>query len=623
MQNNKINVSELDFDLIKSNLKEFLKGQDQFTDYDFEGSSLSILLDLLAYNTHYNALYTNLAVNESFLDSASKRNSVVSLAKALGYIPDSARGAVATIIMVVSNTTSTPTILNLPKYSQFSTTVDGENYIFYTMEDYSAYLNETNNTYTFSDVDNNGNLLGIQIKEGFPLTFKYEVIPGQKYILPNADIDLSTLSVRVQSNPSSSIFETWTRNEDILELDSTSKVFFLKEIEGEFYELEFGNSIVGKALQTGNVVNIEYLTCNKDLPNGAKSFTFQGGNLLGGTVSTPITLIAAEGGTDKEGIDTIRYNAPRAYSTQNRGVTVNDYKNIILSQYAEAESVSIWGGEDNIPPIYGKVFIAIKPKTTNSLSQTQKDFVKNTILKSKNVVSITPEIVDPRYIDVEVNTTVYYNPKATNKGSNDIKNAVIATIKDFSDSYLDSFDGVLRYSKFSSLLDETDTSIVSNITTIKLHRLIEPKYNVYAQYKIELGNPIYGSGFPEESVISSGFFVPEYSFPVYLEDLPTDTDTGVMRLFRYDANLDKEYLTTVGTIKYPTGSIELNNLNVIGLNEEHAELIIKPASNDVISIRNQLVRIPEDLITVNVVVDRISSGDAAGNSNYIFTSSRN
>ena len=623
MQNNKINVSELDFDLIKSNLKQFLKGQDQFTDYDFEGSSLSILLDLLAYNTHYNALYTNLAVNESFLDSASKRNSVVSLAKALGYIPDSARGAVATIIMVVSNTTSTPTILNLPKYSQFSTTVDGENYIFYTMEDYSAYLNETNNTYTFSDVDNNGNLLGIQIKEGFPLTFKYEVIPGQKYILPNADIDLSTLSVRVQSNPSSSIFETWTRNEDILELDSTSKVFFLKEIEGEFYELEFGNGIVGKALQTGNVVNIEYLTCNKDLPNGAKSFTFQGGNLLGGTVSTPITLIAAEGGTDKEGIDTIRYNAPRAYSTQNRGVTVNDYKNIILSQYAEAESVSIWGGEDNIPPIYGKVFIAIKPKTTNSLSQTQKDFVKNTILKSKNVVSITPEIVDPRYIDVEVNTTVYYNPKATNKGSNDIKNAVIATIKDFSDSYLDSFDGVLRYSKFSSLLDETDTSIVSNITTIKLHRLIEPKYNVYAQYKIELGNPIYGSGFPEESVISSGFFVPEYSFPVYLEDLPTDTDTGVMRLFRYDANLDKEYLTTVGTIKYPTGSIELNNLNVIGLNEEHAELIIKPASNDVISIRNQLVRIPEDLITVNVVVDRISSGDAAGNSNYIFTSSRN
>jgi hypothetical protein len=614
MQNNKINVSELDFDSIKSNIKEFLKGQDQFTDYDFEGSSLSILLDILAYNTHYNALYTNLAVNESFLDSASKRNSVVSLAKAIGYVPDSARGAVATITMVVSNTTSTPTILNLPKYSQFSTTVDGENYIFYTMEDYSAVLNTTNNTYTFSE---------LQIKEGFPLTFKYEVIPGQRFILPNPDIDLSTLNVRVQNNASSSIFETWNRNEDILELDSTSKVYFLKEIEGEFYELEFGNDVVGKALQTGNVVNIEYLNCNKDLPNGAKSFTFQGGNLLGGTVSTPITLIAAEGGTDKEGIDTVRYNAPRAYATQNRGVTVNDYKSIILSQYTEAESVSVWGGEDNIPPVYGKVFVAIKPKTTDTLSQVQKDFVKNTILKSKNVVSITPEIVDPSYIDVEVNTTVYYNPKATNKGTNDIRNAVIETIKDFSESYLDSFDGVLRYSKFSSLIDETDTSVVSNITTIKLHRIVEPKYNVSAQYKIDLGNPIYSSGFPEESVISTGFFVPEYDFEVYLEDLPTDKGNGVIRLFRYDVNLDKEYLTNIGTINYPKGSIELNNLNIIGLDGEIIKLIIKPQSNDVISIRNQLVRIPDELISVNVVVDKISSGDAAGNSNYIFTTSRN
>jgi hypothetical protein len=614
MQNNKINVSELDFDSIKSNIKEFLKGQDQFTDYDFEGSSLSILLDILAYNTHYNALYTNLAVNESFLDSASKRNSVVSLAKAIGYVPDSARGAVATITMVVSNTTSTPTILNLPKYSQFSTTVDGENYIFYTMEDYSAVLNTTNNTYTFSE---------LQIKEGFPLTFKYEVIPGQRFILPNPDIDLSTLNVRVQNNASSSIFETWNRNEDILELDSTSKVYFLKEIEGEFYELEFGNDVVGKALQTGNVVNIEYLNCNKDLPNGAKSFTFQGGNLLGGTVSTPITLIAAEGGTDKEGIDTVRYNAPRAYATQNRGVTVNDYKSIILSQYTEAESVSVWGGEDNIPPVYGKVFVAIKPKTTDTLSQVQKDFVKNTILKSKNVVSITPEIVDPSYIDVEVNTTVYYNPKATNKGTNDIRNAVIETIKDFSESYLDSFDGVLRYSKFSSLIDETDTSVVSNITTIKLHRIVEPKYNVSAQYKIDLGNPIYSSGFPEESVISTGFFVPEYDFEVYLEDLPTDKGNGVIRLFRYDVNLNKEYLTNIGTINYPKGSIELNNLNIIGLDGEIIKLIIKPQSNDVISIRNQLVRIPDELISVNVVVDKISSGDAAGNSNYIFTTSRN
>jgi len=621
MQNNKINVSELDFDLIKSNLKGFLKGQDKFTDYDFEGSSLSILLDLLAYNTHYGALYNNLAVNESFLDSASKRNSVVSLAKALGYVPDSAQGAVATITLVVNagSTTFPPKKLNLPKYTQFSTTVNGQNYIFYTMQEYSSYdLNTNNNTYTFPE---------FQIKEGFPLTFKYQVMADQKYILPNTDVDLSTLTVRIQENASSSLFETWNRNESLLNIDSNSKVFFVKEIENEFYELEFGNGVIGQALKNGNVVNIEYMTCNKTLPNGARSFTYQGANLLTGIVSNPITIIAAEGGVDKEDIETIRFNAPRAYSAQNRAVSVNDYKSIILTEYTEAESVSVWGGEDNIPPIYGKVFISIKPKTTDALSKAQKDFVKNSILKPKNVVSITPEIVDPSYIDVEVNTTVYYNSKVTNKGDNDIKNLVIDSIKYYANNYLETFGGVLRYSKFTSMVDSTDPSIVSNITTIKLHRLIEPKYNVPSQYKIELGNPIHCSGYPEESILSNGFYVTDYDFLVYTDDLPTDTKTGVMRLFYYDSNLDKQYLSkngqsTIGLINYTTGSIELNNLNIVGLEGLIFELVIKPESNDVISIRNQVLTIPDDKIKVNVIVDKIASGNPAGNANYVFTTSR-
>ena len=218
---------------------------------------------------------------------------------------------------------------------------------------------------------------------------------------------------------------------------------------------------------------------------------------------------------------------------------------------------------------------------------------------------------------------MYYNPKATNKKSSDIKNIVLQTIQNFANTNLDSYDGVLRYSKFSSAIDETDTSIVSNITTIKLHRQVEPKYNVYAQYQIELGNPIYGSGFPEESVLSSGFFIPEYDYAVYLEDSPLNSDNGLMKLFYYDVNLDKQYLTSIGTINYKTGSISLNNLNIIGLDSPAFELIIKPQSNDVISIRNQLVRIPDETITINVVVDKISTGDAGGNSNYIFTTSRN
>ncbi len=613
MQNNKINVSELDFDNIKNNLKEFLREQPQFADFDFEGSAMSVLLDVLAYNTHYNALYTNLAVNESFLDSASKRSSVVSLAKSLGYVPDSVRCAGATVDLVVRNPSTTQTVATLPKYSVLQTTVNGSVYNFYTMEDTTAVYNSDDNSYTFSDVN---------IKEGSVLTFSYIAGAGQKYTIPNTNVDISTLSVRVQDSQSSSIFTTFIRQENVLIIGSNDPVYFLKEIEGELYELEFGNNVVGRALNPGNVVNMTYMTTNVNgIVNGAKTFTFEGDFL--GVKPVVITKLAASGGGDKESIDTIRYNAPRAYSTQNRGVTVNDYKNIILSEYSEAESVSVWGGEDNIPPVYGKVFVSIKPKTTETLSQVQKDFVKNSVLKSKNVVSITPEIVDPEYIDVEVNTTVYYNPKATARGTNDIKNLVLNTIRNYAETYLDSYDGVLRFSNFTTEIDDSESSIVSNITTLKLHRQVDPKYNVYAQYNIELGNPIYTSGYPEESVLSTGFFVPEYDFAVYLEDFPTDTEVGVMRLFRYDLNLNKEYLINVGTINYKTGSIELNNLNVIGLDGPVAELIIKPQSNDVISIRNQLVRIPEETITINVIVDRISSGDAAGNSNYIFTTSRN
>lgn len=615
MQNNKINVTELDFDLIKSNLKTFMKGQDKFSDYDFEGSGLSILLDILAYNTHYNALYTNLAVNESFLDSASKRNSVVSLAKALGYIPDSTKGAVARINLIVSATSSTPAILTLPKYTQFNSVVDGETYNFYTLEDYITNLNTEDNTYTFSN---------IEIKEGTPLTFRYEVYDGQKYILPNNNVDISTLRVRVQDNLNSSLFTTYTNEEELIDLDSNSTVYFLKEIEGEFYEIEFGNNVIGKQPTIGGIVTIEYLTCNASLANGAKIFTYQGSSLLGGDI-TVITTVAAQEGVDKEDIDTIRYNAPRSYSAQNRGVTVNDYKSIILEQYTEAESVNVWGGEDNVPPVYGKVFIAIKPKTTNLLSRAQKDIIINEILKPRNVVSITPEIVDPEYIDIEVNSTIYFNPKVTTKKENDIKFIVQTAIQEYSDSNLDSYDGIFRFSKFSSTIDNADVSIVSNITTVKLHREVQVKYNTNAVYSIELGNPIYNSGKCNQSIVTSGFYVPEYEFPVYLEDYPENaqTETGEFRMFYIDENNDKQYLKTLGTVNYRTGSINISNLNIVGIDSEVFKFIIKPSSNDIVSIRNQLVRILPELVNINIVTDKVATGDAAGNSNFIFTTSRN
>jgi len=610
MQNRKINNTELDFDAIKANLKEFMRGQSEFSDYDFEGSGLAILLDVLSYNTHYNALYTNLAVNEAFLDSASKRSSVVSLAKALGYVPDSAHSSTAVIDITVSETSSTPATLILPKYSVFSTFVEGQSYDFYTMEDNIAQFNGTNYTFT-----------GIEIKEGTPLSYRYEVVEGQQFIIPNDNVDLDSLSVRIQKTATSAEFESFTRNEFILNLDGESKVFFVKEIENEFYELEFGNGTIGKALDVGNVVNIEYMVCNRGLPNGARSFTYQGSSLLGGIVN-PIATLAAQNGVDKEGIDTVRYNAPRSYSAQNRSVTANDYKAIILEYYSEAESINVWGGEDNVPPVYGKTFIAIKPKTTDVLSEPQKQFVLNTILKPRAVLSITPEIVDPEYIDLEIETTVYYNPKNTNKRSNDLKSIVIDAIENFSDTYLDSFDGVFRFSKFTSSIDLADPAIVSNITTVKLHRQVVPKYNVFAQYRIELGNPIYTVGICEQSITTTGIYVDGIEEVVYLEDLPTGGGFGTFRMFYFDADLNKQYIRTLGRVDYAAGSIQIDNLNIVGIASNEFEFIIKPESNDVISVRNQLVRIPTELITVNVIVDKIASGDAAGNANYIFASSR-
>lgn len=612
--NKNITVAELDFDAIKSNIKTFLKAQSTFTDYDFEGAGLSVLLDILAYNTHYNALYTNLAVNESFLDSASKRSSVVSRAKEIGYVPHSAIAATATVNIVVSGTTSSPATLTLPAYSSFSTTIDGSNYTFYNTEAIVASL--SGSTYTFT---------GVEIKEGTPLTFKYTVADGVQYILPNTNIDLSTLKVRVQDNASSSNFETFVNQEEIINLDGTSQVYFVKEIEGQLYELEFGNDTIGKALVSGNVVNLTYMTTNKTDGNGARLFTYTGSTLLGGTVAVTTTTPAV-GGADIESIDSVRYNAPRSYASQNRAVTVEDYKSIIFRLYPEAQTVNAWGGEDNVPPSYGRIYLSIQPTSTSILTDAQKEFIIREILKQKNVVSITPVIVDPEYINLEINTSVYYNPRLTVKTETELKDLVINTIKAYNTENLESFTGIFRHSNLSSQIDATEDSIISNVTTIKLHREVDVQYNSNSTYTIYLGNPIYDSGVPEESVTSTGFYIAGNENIMYLEDLPTyGTLEGVLRMYYYVGDI-KTYHRTFGTIDYATGTITMNELEITGIDQTETdifELIIKPQSNDVVSIRNQLVTIPDNNINVSVILDKVSVGDPAGGANYQFTSSRN
>tara|TARA_B110000977_G_C11087792_1_gene495447 strand:+ start:2826 stop:4661 length:1836 start_codon:yes stop_codon:yes gene_type:complete len=607
--NRRIQVSDLDFDNIKANLKSFLQGQNEFSDYDFEGSAMSVLLDVLAYNTHYNGIYTNLAVNEMFLDSASKRSSVVSLAKMLGYLPRSVRASTATVNVTVSSPVGSPASLTLPGLSEFTTQIDGVAYTFYNQSSISITPNALG-AYIFQNVP---------IIQGTPLSYSYGVTAGTKYIIPNENADLSTLTVRVQEDQNSSAYTTYTFADNITDVSSTTRAFFLKEIDELLYEVYFGDGIIGFAPPNGSRLLLNYFVTDGDVANGATSFTYTGSSISGGTVSIN-TVSAAEGGQEIETIDSIRFNAPRNYSAQNRAVTSEDYKVILPNLFSNIDSVNVWGGEDNNPPIYGKVFIAIKPLSGETLSNATKDLIKNTILKDKNVVSIIPEVVDPKYLYIKLTATVYYNSQNTSRTADTIKALVRDTIINYNDTDLNSFDGMFRFSKLSKLIDASEESILSNITTIKLIRSFTPIFGSRASYVIELDNPIYSEGVPEQAVVSDGFLIEGSDNTYFLED----DGIGNLRLyFLVGTTNTKRYINNnAGTVNYTSGYITIDDINIASASDNIVTLTIKPSSNDVVSVRSQLVSILEDEIAVNAIVDKVASGETSGGSGYIFTSSR-
>jgi hypothetical protein len=605
INNSRISVSELDFDKIKNNLKEFLRGQEEWKDYDFEGAGLSVLLDVLAYNTHYNNLYTNLAVNESFLDSASKRSSVVSLAKMLGYVPRSATCARAVVDVRIVSPTSYPTVSTLPANQPFETTINGGQYTFYNLGSYTT--GNGPNGYVFSNVE---------LVEGTPLQFKYTVSNGQKYIIPNANVDISTIRVMVQDSVNSANFETYTYAENIVNgLSSTTRAYFLKEIESGLYELTFGDDILGKALQNGNIVIIDYMVSGLNGCNGARLFNYSGSSLLGGSVSCSTKTIAVGGGTSED-IDSIKFNAPRAYSAQNRAVTPEDYKALILSNFEQAASVTVWGGENNYPAIYGKVYICVRPKDATKLTNLEKNRILNTILASKNMVSVTPEIIDPEYINISLNVSVYYNAAQTTKSESDIKTIVTNTIFDYDDMDLRRFDGVFRHSKLSRLIDTADPSIVSNTMTVLLRRRMIVKYNVSAQYILNVINPLYNSGIAEGAIYSTGLFIKGSNLIHYLDD----DGQGYIRLYTLDSNYQKNIVNpTIGTVDYNRGYIEINGLNITDLADVDFEISMKPQANDVVSALHQIAEIARDHLTINIINDKSAQGDLAAGFNYTFT----
>lgn len=625
LESKRIRVSELDFDEIKSNLKDFLRGQDQFSDYDFDGSGLSILLDILAYNTHYNALYTNLAVNEMFLDSASKRASVVSIAKALGYTPQSAKAAKAKIRITVTPTNNTPSTVTLPKNTSFSSSVDDVQYTFYNQEEITVVSSDSLATYGLPYVFGE-----VVLTQGTPLTFKYTVADGQKYIIPNQNADISTLKIQVQDSPSSDIFNTYVPATSLVDLAYDSKVYYIKEIDGGLFEIVFGDNIVSAGLTNGNVVHLDYFVTNANEANGARSFTYNGGTLISGSTVAITTIEAASGGTLPEGIDSIKYNAPRLYTAQNRAVTTDDYAALIKGNFSQIKSVSVWGGEDNIPPVYGKTFICAKPTNAIRLSQQEKSDILTTLLDKRNVVSITPVIVDPEYINIALTCTAYYNDRMTNKTAAEIATMVTNTILNYNDNELQRFDSVFRFSKLSRLIDTTERSIISNITTVLIRRKVSPRYNVSAEYTINLINPIYTEGVPEEAITSTGFYIKGSSNIHYLQD---DGVGNIQLYYNAPVTTSTSGATTVsstkvitntklGTVDYANGIIIIRNLNITELADVDFEITIKPQSNDIVSAFTQIAEIAPEHLKVTAIADQTINGDLRGGRNYVFTSSR-
>jgi hypothetical protein len=412
----------------------------------------------------------------------------------LGYSPRSATCSKANITLTVSAPSSGANLLVLPNYTPFTTTVDGKNYTFYTTG--SVVASSSTGIFTFSN---------LEITEGTPLNFNTTVANNTRYIIPNSNIDLNTLTVRVQENAQSSVYTTFTKAETLVDVSSTTKCYWVKEIDEGLYEITFGDGNLGMELDTGNVVHLNYFVSSLDAPNMARQFTYGGNTLISGANISVTTIDAASNGASPEDIDSIRFNAPRMYASQNRAVTPQDYQALVYSLFSEAGSVTCWGGEDNNPPVYGKVYLCIKPKDADKLTTTQKSQLIASILDQRNVVSVQPVIVDPEYINIALNVTVYYNEQATTKSSSDIAAIVTNTVNAYNVNELNRFDGVFRYSKLSKQIDNSDKSITNNITTVLLRRSLNVRYNTSAQYLLNMINPIWSSGQPEESFISTGY----------------------------------------------------------------------------------------------------------------------
>ena len=629
-----VNFADLDFDQIKVSLKEYIRANSTFTDYDFEGSNLSSIIDLLAYNTYITSYNANMVSNEVFIDSATLRENVVSLARNIGYVPKSRKAASATISFFVdcTNISPTPSNITLKKGPVASTsgTFGNQSFVFSIISDITVPV-----------LDGIASFDEIAVYQGSLLTsnFTYSSrTPNAKFILPNSGIDTSLINVVVKGNQGSTTKVAYTAQDSLFNIGKESKVYYLQEIEDERYQLIFGDGIFGKALEEGNFIIADYIVSSGDSGNGVNQFEFAGSlsytrNGTDYTVTDGISLISTDvsskGGETIETVDSIKKFAPRIYASQNRALTANDYETLIPAKiYPETESISVFGGEELIPPQYGKVFISIKPKTGDFLPNLIKENIRMR-LKKYAVAGIVPEILDLKYLYIEVDSKIYYNSNLASTGA-----AVSSTVTNNANKYAESsemnkYGARFKYSKFLNIIDQSDQAITSNITTVTMRRDLRAALNSFAEYSIGFGNEFHIKSMDGYNIKSSAFQISGITENVYISDIPnTNRIDGSLFLFTLPSPSSTSptiVRRNVGTVNYEKGIITLNPINVLSGKVKDGQTIIElsvcPASNDVIGLQDLYLQLDISTSNFETVVDEVSSGLDPAASNYIVTSS--
>ena len=625
-----VNFTNLDFDQVKQTIRDYIRTNSNFTDYNFEGSNLSVLIDILAYNTYISSYNANMVSNEVFIDSATLRENVVSLARNIGYIPRSRKSSKANITFYVDTNESTisPFTLTLKKGIVATTTdtFNGNGYSFCILEDKTVIVK--NGIGIFENLD---------VYEGTYLTETFTVDTyntNQKFILPNANIDTKTISVLVRDSKDSTHVRKFSLAEDLFNIDSKSKIFFLQEIEDQRYELVFGDGVFGEKLDNNNYIEVSYLLTSGEEANNINSFTYSGviydnnGNIVTSDISLISTNFASDGGSEIESITSIKKYAPRTYASHNRAVTSVDYETIITTKlYPETESISVFGGEELNPPQFGKVFIAIKPYFGPFVPNSIKDNLKRD-LRQYAVAGIVPEIIDLKYLYVEFNSTVYYDSNFA-PSPDYVKNIISNNITKYSDSTeLNRYGARFKYSKFQKIIDDSHESITSNITKVQIRRDLIIKSNSLAQYEICFGNQFHVKDRNGYNIKSSGFNIKNISDTLYLGDLPNeDLKTGSIFIFKLNSDFQPVVVrSAVGKVDYEKGEVLLNAVifsNAVKKvqNQPVIEISAIPKSNDVIGLQDLYLQLDINSSSLNMALDTIASGSDISGSTYFTTSS--